>query len=226
MQLDAKQTAASRHGVVRNGVILGLCAAITTGLILIVAHLTRDHIAREQAEILNHRLLEVLPADQHHPRLLDDRILLEADSLLGTSVATPAYLSRSNGTPAGVVLQVAAPDGYSGTIHLLVGVDTAGALTGVRVIPPHFETPGLGDFIELRKSDWMLSFNGKSLANTPEQHWAVKNDGGEFDAFTGATITPRAVVKAVHKALQYVDQHRDRLLISPAPTPGGTDHAP
>jgi electron transport complex protein RnfG len=111
-----------------------------------------------------------------------------------------------------VILQAVAPEGYGGSINLLVGIDSQGAITGVRVIPPHFETPGLGDAVEVQKSPWILSFNGKSLANTPESRWWVKKDGGEFDAFTGATITPRAVVDAVYKALQYFDANKASLL--------------
>ena len=112
--------------------------------------------------------------------------------------------------PSALILPVTAPDGYSGAIHLLVGIFADGRLAGVRVLG-HKETPGLGDKIELAKNPWVLAFNGKSLSDPGEAGWGVKKDQGVFDQFAGATITPRAVVKAVHHALQYVDAHRAEL---------------
>ena len=203
------------QSVSRNSIILGLFAIATTGMIVLTATLTRDRIAEEKANALNRSLLDVMPAERLDNKLVEDQIKLESDALLGTDRALPAYVARKNGEPTGVILQVSAPEGYGGSINLLVGVSSTGEITGVRVIPPHVETPGLGDAIELQKSKWILSFNGKSLQNTAEKNWHVKKDGGEFDAFTGATITPRAVVDAVHKALLYVDQNRDTLLTAP-----------
>ena len=110
-----------------------------------------------------------------------------------------------------MLLRAVAPDGYSGSIQLLVAVLADGSLAGVRVLA-HKETPGLGDKIELKKSPWIQSFTGKSLQNPDEAGWGVKKDKGQFDQFAGATITPRAVVKAVHHALQYFDAHRGELL--------------
>ncbi|HCE41269.1 MAG TPA: electron transport complex subunit RsxG, partial [Alcanivorax sp.] len=124
--------------------------------------------------------------------------------------------ARRDGAPGGAVLEATAPDGYGGAINLIVGVDMDGRVLGVRAVPPHNETPGLGDKIERRKSDWILSFNGKSLDNPAPDGWAVKKDGGRFDSFTGATITPRAVVTAVHRALRYFNAHRDDLFAAPA----------
>ena len=118
-----------------------------------------------------------------------------------------------------MILQANAPDGYSGTIGLLIGIMADGTLSGVRVIQ-HKETPGLGDQIELAKSRWITSFNGKSLTHPTETGWAVKKDQGDFDQFAGATITPRAVVTAVHKALQYFDHYHAELFaqLTPAET--------
>jgi electron transport complex protein RnfG len=135
--------------------------------------------------------------------------------LLGRGDHT-VYRARLNNEPSGVVMQATAPDGYGGAIRLLVGVDRNGVLTGVRMIPPHNETPGLGDAIDVRKSDWITRFTGRSLGNPVEARWAVKKDGGEFDAFTGATITPRAVVGAVFRSLQYVAREQDALFTLPA----------
>lgn len=101
--------------------------------------------------------------------------------------------------------------GYSGEIQVLLGVDPEGRILGVRVIR-HTETPGLGDKIELAKSDWVLAFNGRSLGDPPPERWAVKKDGGVFDQFTGATITPRATVKAVKEGLVLFAAHREEIL--------------
>jgi electron transport complex protein RnfG len=110
-----------------------------------------------------------------------------------------------------VILPVTAPDGYSGTIELIVGVNRDGTVAGVRALQ-HRETPGLGDKVDVKKSDWVLDFNGHSLGQPPEEQWTVKKDGGVFDTFTGATITPRAVTAAVKRGLLYFDAHRESLL--------------
>ena len=114
-----------------------------------------------------------------------------------------------------------APDGYSGDIHLLLGVDPDGRVLGLRVIR-HRETPGLGDYIERRRSDWILGFDGRRLGEPEAARWAVRQDGGDFDARSGATVTPRAVVKAVRRALAGLDAHRAVLFPgtpSPQPSP-------
>lgn len=201
-----------RQSVSRNSVILAIFAIVTTGMIVLVANLTREPIAQAMEATLKKSLFEVMPKDRLDNDLLNDQLTLDGDKLLGTTVSKSAYVARKDGTPSGLIMQVVAPEGYGGSINLLVGVDATGAITGVRVIPPHFETPGLGDAIEIQKSKWMLDFDGKSLHNTTEAQWRVKKDGGEFDAFTGATITPRAVVDAVHKALLYFDAHQQALL--------------
>jgi len=124
-------------------------------------------------------------------------------------------ISPLNGKPVAVLATPVAPDGYSGSIKLLVGVYADGTLAGVRVLA-HKETPGLGDAIEATRSDWILTFEGKSLNNPPPKAWAVKKDGGAFDQFTGATITPRAVVKAARQFLIYFQQHKEQLLANSA----------
>lgn len=112
------------------------------------------------------------------------------------------YIARQDDRPVAAILEATAPDGYSGAIQLLVGVDFSGTVLGTRVTE-HHETPGLGDKIELRLSDWITHFSGKTIAAGNDAHWAVKKDGGDFDQFTGATITPRAVVNAVKRAGLY-----------------------
>ena len=200
------------QSVSRNSIVLGIFAIVTTGMIVLTANLTKGKIAEAQQNALKKSLFEVMPKELIGNDLLKDQVPLKADGLLGSKKDKVAYIARKSGDASGVILQVTAPEGYGGSINLLVGVDVDGNVTGVRVVPPHFETPGLGDQVEIQKSPWVLSFNGKSLANTTEKQWHVKKDGGEFDAFTGATITPRAVVDAVHKALQYFDRHKQAIL--------------
>jgi electron transport complex protein RnfG len=130
-----------------------------------------------------------------------------------------AYRARRAGQPVAVILRFAAVDGYSGEIGLLAGIEADGRLAGVRVTS-HRETPGLGDAIEIGKSDWIRAFDGKSLNAPPAADWAVRRDGGVFDQFTGATITPRAVVRAVRAALEYHERNRDALYDAPADTAG------
>ena len=125
------------------------------------------------------------------------------------------YRARLRGEAVAVVLAPVAPGGYSGSIHLLVGIAPDGTLLGVRVTE-HRETPGLGDAIEARKSDWIRRFTGRSLGDPPFERWRVRKDGGDFDQFTGATVTPRAVVGAVANVLVYFDRHRAELLAQPA----------
>jgi Na+-translocating ferredoxin:NAD+ oxidoreductase subunit G len=203
-----------REAVTRNSLVLSLFA-ISTAAVLALTNagtLERIHCNREQA--LKASLVEVMPAAQFDNALLADVIQVE-DPLLGRG-AHSVYRARRDGEPAGLVLQSNAEDGYGGTIRLLVGVMVNGTITGVRVIPPHNETPGLGDAIDIRKSDWITRFNGRSLTNPGDNGWAVKKDGGIFDAFTGATITPRAVVGAVHRTLQYVAREQQALFDLPA----------
>jgi len=133
------------------------------------------------------------------------------DTLLGNHRPGQAYLARKAGVATAVVLEAVAPDGYAGEIRLLVGIHSDGRIAGVRVTS-HHETPGLGDYIEIAKNQWITQFDGHGLADTPAERWKVRKDGGRFEFMAGATITPRAVVKATHKALEYFAAHREQLL--------------
>lgn len=197
------------RSMLKNSLVLGLFAAITVAVVAITQQSTESRILQAERAAQIRALGEILPAQSYDNALLDNVITLN-EPLLGHRTETPAYLATRAGQPAAVILQANAPDGYSGTISLLIGIMADGTLSGVRVIQ-HKETPGLGDRIELAKSPWIKSFDGKSLRNPAERGWAVKKDQGDFDQFAGATITPRAVVSAVHKALQYFDQHHTEL---------------
>ena len=193
------------RSMLKNSLVLALFAAVTVAVVAITQQSTESRILEAERAAQIRALGEILPAQSYDNALLDNVITLN-EPLLGHRAETPAYLATLAGQPAAVILQANAPDGYSGTISLLIGIMADGTLSGVRVIQ-HKETPGLGDRIELAKSPWIKSFDGKSLSNPVERGWAVKKDQGDFDQFAGATITPRAVVAAVHKALQYFDQH-------------------
>lgn len=173
--------------------------------------LTHDTIAASVAKEKLRLIAEVVPQALYDNDIVQDTVQLPPDALLGTDAETTAYRARLNGEPSAVVLQPVAPDGYSGKIALIVAIKSNGEVSGVRVVA-HRETPGLGDYIELPKSPWIKQFDGKSGENLTDGDWKVIKDGGKFDSVAGATITPRAVVKAVHKAVQYFTQHRDELL--------------
>jgi H+/Na+-translocating ferredoxin:NAD+ oxidoreductase subunit G len=205
-----------RYAITKNMLILSLFAIGTAASLAITNELTIGKVECNKQAALMASLNEVMPHDRHDNDLLADRITV-SDPLLGRN-GQHIYRARLNGEPNGAVLEATAPDGYGGNIALIVGVDTQGKVQGVRVVPPHNETPGLGDKIETKKSDWIYGFDGLSLGNPAGKGWAVKKDGGQFDSFTGATITPRAVVGAVHRALQYFDANHDAVFTAPAET--------
>lgn len=195
----------------QNSVGLGIFAVLTAGLIALTHQLTKqtidENIVHAQLSAFN----EILPADRYDNNLAESNVLLPADPLLGSSEPVSAFIARKNGQVSAIIFETIAPGGYNGNLDLLVAVDRNGVVTGSRVIS-HKETPGLGDKVDLKKSQWILSFAGKSLENPPLKRWNVKKDGGDFDQFTGATITPRAVVRAVKKTLLYFNENKDALL--------------
>lgn len=199
------------RSVLRSSLILGVFAVFTVGLIAITQQGTEERIIAEQQRMQMRALNEILPDDQHDNDLLDDAFSVDDRKYLGLPAPTTAWRGRQAGAVSAVILPAVTMDGYSGRIDLLVGIQANGELAGVRVVN-HRETPGLGDKLEVGKSTWIFSFNGKSLSMPAPEGWAVRKDGGEFDQFTGATITPRAVVQAVHNALVYFSEHRDTLL--------------
>ena len=186
------------------GFILGAFAVGGVGLVAVTHQLTEERIAANEREATLRTLAAIVPHERMDNDPLQDVIEVSDPDLLGAE-STRVYRIRGGGEPLAVVLNPVVPDGYAGPIKLLVSVLSDGTLGGVRVLS-HHETPGLGDRIEIGKSDWVLGFDGKSLGDPPEAKWKVKRDGGAFDQFAGATITPRAVVKAVKNTLIYVRQ--------------------
>lgn len=172
---------------------------IFTFLLVSTYLITRERIEASTQAAQLERINEILPHELYNNILLNDKIMLEKKAI---------YRARQHGQPVAVLFEETAPDGYSGEIRLLIAIYADGRLAGVRVVQ-HRETPGLGDYIELAKSDWILQFTQRSLQNTPQkEQWHVKKDGGIYAYRAGATITPRAVIKAVHHALLFYQQHQ------------------
>lgn len=171
---------------------------------------TEEDIQYNEKLTLLRKLNTIIPAESYDNELLRDTISIKPHILLGTKQETQVYRARKNNQNIAAVFSSIAPGGYNGPIHLLVGIFANGKTAGVRVVK-HRETPGLGDAVSVTHSNWILDFDKKSLGNPSSKHWKVKRDGGVFDQFTGATITPRAVVKAVHDALIYFQQNQTLL---------------
>lgn len=200
----------------RAAVVLGLFAAGAALLIAWTWTVTEEDIARSIRQAEARQLLEIFPPDSHDNSVIDDRFPLAAGTpLLELRTDRDGYRVRQGGEVVGVILPATARDGYSGDIELLVGITPTGQVAGARVVA-HRETPGLGDGIDLRKSDWILSFDGQSLRAPISGMWLVKKDGGSFDQFTGATVTPRAVVAAIRRSLEYQALHKAALFEIPA----------
>jgi len=192
---------------------LTLFVFISIILLLGVKTLTEPTIAKAERESLLKTFSQVLPKKHYdNDPLLDtiqvnDAVYLK---LLGSPEPVTIHRAFKDNQPAGAILTTIAPNGYTGNIYILVGVFPDGRISGVRIIK-HRETPGLGDKIETAKSNWILEFDGRKLRDDNDPRWAVKKDGGDFDQFTGATITPRAVVAAIKNALIVVNDLGGRL---------------
>jgi Na+-translocating ferredoxin:NAD+ oxidoreductase subunit G len=210
----ATDTTARRS--LRAALTLLAVASVTFGVVALVHERTRADIAAAARARQQEQFVAVLAGRPFDNDPLQDVVELRDVELLGTAAPVPVHRARQQGQPVAVIIAAVAPDGYSGPIELLVGIAPDGRLLGVRVTR-HRETPGLGDFIELRRSDWIQQFAGRSLQSPTLARWQVRRDGGDFDQFTGATVTPRAVVTAVARTLQAFERHREALL-----APAGT----
>lgn len=200
--------------IVRNmiisAVVLALFAMAGTFFVTYTFDNTIDRINENKRLALLKAIHVLISPDAHDNDIFTDIIQVTNKNLLGNKKAVNIYRARKGKEPIAVIINSVAPDGYNGNIELLVAIQYDGTLAGVRVAH-HKETPGLGDAIEESRSDWITKFAKRSLTNPDTKDWAVKRDGGEFDQFTGATITPRAIVKAVYNTLRYYKAHRDTL---------------
>tara|TARA_R110000744_G_scaffold377596_1_gene492765 strand:- start:4751 stop:5392 length:642 start_codon:yes stop_codon:yes gene_type:complete len=185
----------------KNSIILGIFAMVCTAAVALVQLLTEDRIEFQAQQQLIQQLNEVIQPSSHDNKMFRDCILAPIDNNSDLLIDV-IYRARLNNAPTAAAIKTVAPDGYNGNIELLIALNTDGSVSGVRTLL-HKETPGLGDKIELRKSDWIDTFAGKKLLEKNDNRWAVIKDGGMFDQFTGATITPRAVVNTVRKTIDY-----------------------
>lgn len=193
----------------RHGIRLALFAILASALTAIVHQLTTRTIAH-QAMQQQQQLFDQVIDPNSYDNDLQRSCLLVRDPRLGDNAPHRLYLAQRQGQPVAALVESSAPDGYAGTIRLLIGADFSANVLGVRVQEQH-ETPGLGDKIEIRISDWIDQFRNKVVRGADDPTFRVKKDGGEFDQFTGATITPRAVVNAVRRTTLVIHDIRPQL---------------
>jgi electron transport complex protein RnfG len=214
----ATRSADRWRGAVRAALVLGAAALVAGSIAMLAYEATRERIAVDDRARRAAQLESLLGGLAHDNDLLADVTYVRDPDLLGTTSPVLVYRARLAGRPAAIVIAPVAPDGYAGSIDLLVAIRADGRVLRVRTTR-HRETPGLGDAIDEQKSGWIRRFTGRALGDPPLERWKVRKDGGDFDQFTGATVTPRAVVRAVAGSLQYFEQHRDELFAAPDTMP-------
>ncbi|MDX1480149.1 MAG: electron transport complex subunit RsxG [Woeseiaceae bacterium] len=205
-----------RPSVARSALTLAVIAAICATLVAATYLLTAERIAANEKARLEQSLKPALAGVFYDSDVTASRRVLQPPHGLPGRQPAVIYRVYSGDEPVAALFVVSAPDGYSGPIRLLVGINLDGTVTGVRILE-HDETPGLGDKIEQDRSDWVYQFDGRSLGDPPRAAWAIKTDGGVFDQLTGASITPRAAIKAIRATLVYFDAHRDEIFSAPEP---------
>lgn len=209
---NASKQAELWHSMSRMGLMLMLFAIGGTFLVSLSYLSTHERIEENAKTALLNKLNRLLPPTLYDNDLLHDTLLIKDLTRLGSEQPIVAYRARKAGEPVAVAFMPIAPDGYAGAIRLLVAIRVDGSLLGVRIIS-HQETPGLGDAIEEKRSAWIHDFNGRSLGNPKPEKWKVKRDAGVFDQFTGATVTPRAVVRAVYNSLLFYKENKNNLFM-------------
>ena len=200
-----------RKAIQKNANVLATFAIVCTAIVGTVHLLTKDKIEQQKQQQLLDRLSQVIDPTSYNNEIIKDCTMVNIGP---TAQAHAAYIASYNDLPVAIAITATAPDGYNGNIDVIVGITTAGVVSGVRVLS-HNETPGLGDKIELDRNSWITSFNGKKINGNPDSRWKVAKDGGMFDQFTGATITPRAVVKVVHNTVVYFNENKEALFNQP-----------
>lgn len=199
----------------KGGLTLAAIAAVCATLVAATHRLTTERIAANEQAWLEQSLLPALGSIDYDGSITAAMLVMEPPHDLPGNDPAIIYRAYSGGAPAAALFTVTAAGGYAGPIRILVGIDAIGTVTGVRILE-HRETPGLGDGIEAPRSDWILQFDGRSLGNPPVTDWRLRVDGGEFDQLTGASVTPRAVVKAIRETLLYFDAHQAEIFDMPA----------
>ncbi len=190
----------------KSGLSLAVFALISVVLVATTNHFTLDKIKSNNAMMLLEALNEIIPADVYDNDLAASKVTLQP-SKTGFTKPLSIYFAEKNKALINAVFEVTTIKGYSGNITILVGINTNDySISSVRVVQ-HKETPGLGDKMEIEKSNWVVDFNGRSLNNPEPSRWHVKKDGGDFDQFTGATITPRAIVNLIKSTLLYAQDN-------------------
>lgn len=207
MDTDLKQNW-FKHPIVISGMILGVFAILGSALISAAHWSTAARIAEVERQMLLDNIFKLVPKNLVDNDLLSDKIEIVDPALSKEPIVV--YRAKHLGQDTALVLSPVDAPGYAGPIRLIIAIMADGSLGGVRVVA-HKETPGLGDKIEEKRTDWILGFSGKSLSSPSADQWKVKRDGGQFDQFTGATITPRSIVTKVRETLEYFGKHKDQL---------------
>lgn len=202
----------------QTGAILAIFAIVGTALLVATHFATKDIISESEKQAKLELIRQIVPQNTFDNDIIKDAAALPAAPEIGNREPTTVYRATKEGTPVAAALEASAPDGYSGRIKFIIAIKASGEISGVRVID-HHETPGLGDYIEIAKNKWITIFDGNSLSNTLDKDWKVKKDGGKFEHNTGATVTPRALIKAVHKTLEYFRENQDKIFSLPANSP-------
>jgi electron transport complex protein RnfG len=203
----------SDQSIIKTGLTLAVIAAICTALVALTFQATRERIAANEKALLEQSLQPALAGTFYDSGVSESRLVLPSPHGLPGNEPAVVYRVFAEGEPVAALFAVTARDGFSGPIRILVGIDVDGTVTGVRILR-HRETPGLGDKIESARSDWVFQFDGRSMGDPVATGWAIEVDGGEFDQLTGASVTPRAIIKAIRDTLNYFETHQDAIFLS------------
>jgi len=203
----------SDQSIIKTGLTLAVIAAICTALVALTFQATRERIAANEKALLEQSLQPALAGTFYDSGVSESRLVLPPPHGLPGNDPAVIYRVFAEGEPVAALFAVTARDGFSGSIRVLVGIDVDGTVTGVRILQ-HRETPGLGDKIESARSNWVFQFDGRSMGDPVATGWAIEIDGGEFDQLTGASVTPRAIIKAIRDTLIYFESHQDAIFLS------------
>lgn len=201
--------------VLKSGVTLAVIAAVCVALVATTYSLTSERIAANEKAWLEKSLEPALAGLTFEGSVSGSMLVVRAPHDLPGPDDVIIYRVYADDLPVAALFAVTARDGYAGAIRVLIGIEYDGTVTGIRILE-HRETPGLGDKIVASRSDWVFQFDGRSLGDPGLEQWSIKRDGGEFDQLTGASVTPRAVIKVTKETLIYFAAHRDEIFSAPA----------